>query len=90
MQEQLDKINFDLSSIHERNRKVEADKAWETSLTRIFSILIITYILASIVLLFIGVKNYFLSALVPTLGYFLSTQSLSFLKKWWIKDFGEK
>jgi hypothetical protein len=74
-------INF----INERNKKVEADKAWETSYFRVFSICLITYIIASFVLYFIGNQNFLLNALVPVVGYFLSTQSLSFIKTWWIK-----
>lgn len=35
-----------LSAIEERNRRVEADKAWETSWLRILSISVITYVVA--------------------------------------------
>lgn len=69
----------------QRNLRVEADKAWETSTFRILSICVITYIIAAVVMYFIGVQNVFLNALIPTLGYFLSTQSLPAIKAWWIK-----
>jgi uncharacterized membrane protein YiaA len=80
----LEQFKTDIDKIKERNRRVEADKAWERSKTRIFSITAITYIVASIVLYMIGVSNYLLGALIPTVGYFLSTLSLPFLKRWWI------
>jgi hypothetical protein len=69
----------------ERNARVEADKAWERSLVRIGCIALITYVCASVLLYIIGVPNYAVSALVPVLGYVLSTQSLPPLKRWWLK-----
>jgi hypothetical protein len=77
----------EVKAIKERNRRVEADKAWERSAFRIFSITVITYIIASVVMYTIGISNYLLSALIPTIGYFLSTQSLPIIKRWWIKHF---
>ncbi|MFH1566254.1 MAG: hypothetical protein ABIB98_03610 [bacterium] len=87
MEEKIQKIEKEISVIKERNLRVEADKAWETSNFRIFSITLITYIIASFVLYFIGAKNFLLSALVPTAGYFLSIQSLPAIKRWWIEKF---
>lgn len=87
MEEKIQKLEKEISDIEERNLRVEADKAWETSNFRIFSITIITYIIAAFVLYFIGAKNFLLNALVPTIGFFLSVQSLPAVKKWWIKSF---
>ena len=87
MEEKIQKLEKEISDIKERNSRVEADKAWETSSFRIFSITIITYIVVTLVLYFIGAKNFLLSALVPTAGFFLSIQSLPAVKKWWIKKF---
>ena len=80
-------INQELTALKQRNRRVEADKAWETSRTRIISIAVITYLAAALVLYYIGVKNFLQSALIPTGGFILSTQSLPLLKRWWIKNF---
>ncbi len=87
MEEKIKKLEKDIAEIKERNLRVESDKAWETSSFRIFSITIITYIVAVLVLYFIGAKNFLLNALVPTVGFFLSIQSLPTIKKWWIKKF---
>ncbi len=76
-----------LQSIEERNLRVEADKAWETSAVRIGSIMLVTYIIACGVLMVIGNSNPFRNALIPVVGYFLSTQSLSFLKQSWISRY---
>lgn len=80
-------LEKEIEAIKERNLRVEAEKAWETSTFRVFSIAVITYITASAVLYLIGVKSYLFSALVPTVGYYLSTQSLPLLKRWWTNKF---
>lgn len=83
-------LEQEINLIKERNKKVESDKAWETSPFRILSVTIITYTITAIVFYFIGVTNYFVSALIPTVGYYLSTQSLPIIKKWWIDTFYKK
>ena len=90
MEQQIQKIEQEISEIKERNRKVEADKAWETSVFRMVSILILTYLIASWVMYIINVKEYWLNALIPTLGYFLSTLSLPIVKRWWVRNRWEK
>jgi len=84
MEEQILKIEAELLAIQERNKKVEADKAWETSWFRILTIVGITYIIASLVMFLIGIANFYLNALIPTIGYLLSAQSLPVVKRWWI------
>lgn len=78
-------IEVEIQKIQERNTKVELEKAWETSTARAISLLVMTYVLASLLLLVIKNEHPFINALVPTLGYFLSFQSLPFIKKWWMK-----
>ena len=87
---ELEEIKQEIDLIKRRNKRVEAEKAWETSNFRVFSIMVMTYIITSIVFYFIGVKNFLLSALIPTVGFYLSTQSLPFIKKWWINKFVKK
>ncbi len=79
-------IEKEIGEIKARNRRVEADKAWETSMFRKVIIVIFTYIITAVVFYLIGVKDYLLSALIPTIGYFLSIQSLPFIKKWWVDN----
>ena len=90
MEEKIQKIEKEIEIIKERNLRVGADKAWEISSFRIFSITTITYIIASMVLYFIGVKNFLLNAFVPAAGFFLSVQSLPVIKRWWIRKFLER
>lgn len=86
MHNEIQRLEKEIQAIHERNRKVEADKAWETSRFRILSVALVTYTIATIVLYLIGANNFLLSALVPTVGYLLSVQSLPTIKRWWIKN----
>lgn len=90
MEEQIKNLEKEIGEIKQRNLRVEADKAWETSYFRVLLISGIIYIVAVKVLFFIGNNNYFLNALVPPIGYFISVQSLPFIKKWWIKNYAKK
>jgi hypothetical protein len=78
-------METELEKINERNKRVELDKAWETSKTRRGIIAIFTYIVACFFLSAIGNEIPHINALVPVGGYLLSTLSLPLLKQWWIK-----
>jgi hypothetical protein len=78
-------IEEEIIAIKERNRKVELDKTWETSFTRKISIICVTYIFAYLVMVTIDVPDPALNAVIPTLGFFLSTLSLNIIKNAWIK-----
>lgn len=90
MQEQIEKLEAEIQLIQARNKKVEADKAWETSWARIALITILTYFTVLLVLHFLKFENIFLSALIPAVGYFLSTQTIPLIKRWWIRKVWKK
>jgi uncharacterized membrane protein YccC len=75
----------ELQSIRERNKRVELDKAWETSLTRRTVIAVLTYFFVVIFLLAIGAPRPWLSALVPAIGFILSTLSMPLFRRYWEK-----
>jgi len=77
----------DIEQIKERNKRVETDKAWETSKTRRILIALMTYIVIVIFLWSINAPNPLLNAIVPTVGFILSTLTLSFFKQFWLKQF---
>ena len=80
----------EIQALKERNKKVEADKAWETSFTRRTVIAVMTYIVMVIFLILIKIPSPFLNALVPTIGFILSTLTLTFIKnKWLSKIYGK-
>ncbi len=77
-------LEKEIKKIQERNKKVELDKAWETSWTRKICIMILTYIVVIIYSYFIReYNNIFLSSLVPVIGFALSTLSLKLVRKIW-------
>ena len=77
-------LEKEIKNIQERNKKVELDKAWETSWTRRICIMILTYIVVIIYSYFIReYNNIFLSSLVPVIGFALSTLSLKLVRKIW-------
>lgn len=80
-------IEKEILKILERNKKVEAEKAWETSMERKALIIIITYVFMLFFMNMIWVNNIFLNALIPTFGFFLSTLSVNFLKDKYIKKY---
>ena len=83
----MSNINIEkkLKAIEQRNKKVELDKAWESSISRKIIIAILTYI--TIVLFFTVAKlpKPFINSIVPTTGFLLSTLSLPFFKRIWIR-----
>ena len=74
-------LKKEIEKIKERNKKVEKDKAWETSALRKISIAILTYIVVVIYsYLTTNFSNIFLSSLVPVIGFLLSTLSLKLIR----------
>lgn len=73
-----------IRALETRNRRVEADKAWETSWTRRLSIMVLTYLVVAFYLYFVVHINPWINALVPVIGFLLSTLTISLLKKYWI------
>lgn len=79
-------LQKEIEKIKERNKKVELDKAWETSWTRKICIMILTYIVVIIYSYVIrNIDNIFLSSLVPVIGFTLSTLSLKLVRNIWEK-----
>jgi hypothetical protein len=81
----MENLEQRIEKIEERNRKVEAEKAWETSATRKFFIAVCTYLVIGLFLSIIKVQRPWLSAVVPTVGFLLSTFTVPVIKKIWIE-----
>ncbi len=83
---ELKELEEEILKIKERNKKVELDKAWETSWVRKICIMVLTYIVVIIYSYVIKeFDNIFLSSLVPVIGFTLSTLSLRLVRKIWEK-----
>ena len=79
-------LEKEIAAIKARNKRVETDKAWETSWTRRLCIMILTYVIVVLYSATISqVSNVFLSSLVPVMGFLLSTLSLRLIRKAWEK-----
>lgn len=74
-----------ISKIEKRNQKVELDKTWETSITRRALLVLFTYLAIGFYLSAIGIVNPWLNAIVPSIGFLLSTLTLQVFKKLWEK-----
>lgn len=75
----MDKIIFleqEIIALRERNARVESDKAWETSYSRKISVALLTYIVIAFFFVFMNFQKPFINALVPTIGFLLSTLSI--------------
>ncbi len=81
----LSDIEKRVSQIEERNKKVEADKAWETSKTRTGFISVITFFIIFVFMQSIHQQRPFLNALIAVAAYWLSTQTYGILKSWWLE-----
>ncbi len=79
----IKKLQERIEKIEKRNKIVEIDKAWETSYTRKIILIIFTYLSIGFYMKAINILNPWLNAIIPSLGFLLSTLTLPFLKKTW-------
>ena len=82
--ERVARLEEAAAAIRSRNRRVELEKAWEQSRTRTVAIVALTYAVMCLIFYSLGTESVFSNAVIPTMGYFLSTQSLPILKRRWI------
>ena len=81
----MEPIEDRVSRIEERNKTVETEKAWETSWTRRLLLMLFTYIAIGAYLKVIEVQRPWLNAIVPAVAFMLSTLTMPFFKKLWLK-----
>ena len=81
----IDALKREIDSIKERNRRVEADKAWETSMSRKVMVAILTYIVIVSFFFVAGLPDPLVNSVVPALAFVLSTLTLSVFKKVWVR-----
>ena len=86
----MKELEREIREIKERNSRVEADKAWETSKTRKAIITIFTYLAVALYMQAIMLPDPWLNAIVPTAGFLLSTLTFPFFKRVWIRKAYEK
>ncbi|MFA6427134.1 MAG: hypothetical protein WCW16_01655 [Candidatus Magasanikbacteria bacterium] len=79
-------LDQQIKEIQDRNKRVEADKAWETSWTRRIIILLLTYCVIVSFFLITRLPDPFLNALVPVLAFAISTMTVGVVKSVWMKN----
>ena len=84
LNKKIEKLEERIDLIEKRNKKVEGDKAWETSSFRKILIIIFTYVFALLYLKIADTTNPYFGAVVPCAGFYLSTQSINVIKKIWL------
>lgn len=81
----LQDLEKEIEKIKERNIRVESDKAWETSNSRRALLMAFTYLAIGLYLSAIKIASPWMNAIVPAVGFMLSTLTLPFFKKLWLK-----
>ena len=79
-------LEKEIQKIKARNKKVESDKAWETSWFRRILVFALTYIVIVIFFLFAELPNPFINSIIPALAFVLSTLTIPIFKKFWLKN----
>ncbi|MBN1258575.1 hypothetical protein JXA05_02360 [Candidatus Peregrinibacteria bacterium] len=79
-------VEQEIEAVKERNKRVEADKAWELSWTRRVLIALSTYILIVLFMFFAGLPSPFINAIVPSAAYLVSMSAMPYFKKWWLNQ----
>lgn len=74
-----------IKALEDRNQTKDVSKVWENSLTRRILFAIFTYLAVSLYFHALGVNSPWLTAIVPTAGFLLSTLTLPWFKSLWKK-----
>ena len=86
MEQKIKELENKIEKIEERNKRVESDKAWETSNLRKVLIIASTYIFAVLYLTIADTTNPYFGAVVPCVGFYLSTQTIKIIKNIWLNN----
>ncbi len=81
----INEIELEVLKIKARNKKVEAEKSWEISLSRKIAIAVLTYVVILLFFFVANLPNPFVNALVPSVAFLLSTATISMMKRVWMK-----
>lgn len=85
MEKYIEHLEKEIESLKARNIRVEAEKKWETCWQRKIGIIVTTYFVMILVFWSLGNPELLKNAIVPTLGYTLSTLSMGWMKRLFLK-----
>ncbi|MBT4540611.1 hypothetical protein HOC35_03790 [Candidatus Woesearchaeota archaeon] len=78
-------LESEINKIRYRNKSVEGNKAWETSYSRRLLLMLFTFLAIGAYMWAINIQKPWLNAIVPSVAFMLSTLTLPFIKKKWVK-----
>jgi hypothetical protein len=78
-----------VAALEQRNHRVETEKAWETSTTRRVMLALLTFIALAAYFWAIGVERPMINAVVPTMGFMLSTLTMPLARRAWLARRGK-
>ncbi len=81
----MENLEQRVKNIEDRNSKVEAEKAWERSLTRRSLLMIFSYLAIAIFFIVIKIEHPWVNAIVPALAFMIQQLSMPFFKQIWFK-----
>ncbi len=79
-------IESRVNQLEARNKRVELDKAWETSWTRRLLLTLFTYLALGLYLWAIDIPRPWLNSIVPAVGFMISTLTMPWIKQKWIEN----
>jgi hypothetical protein len=86
----IEELKKEIQLLKDRNIRVESDKAWETSWTRRILLSLFTYFAISFYMYAISLPNPWVNAIIPSIGFLLSTLTLSTFKNIWQRHIYKK
>lgn len=82
----MENLEQRIKKIEQRNKEVENNKAWETSWIRRGLLTFFTYLAIGAYMWSIDIDRPWLNAVVPAVAFMLSTLTMPFFKKIWLKN----
>jgi hypothetical protein len=85
----IEELAARVAALEQRNHRVETEKAWETSTTRRVMLALLTFIALAAYFWAIGVERPLINAVVPTVGFMLSTLTMPIARRAWLARRGK-
>ncbi len=84
MEQELFSLKKELDTLHDDIRTLKIQQDWNTSVLKHGLVIFMNYLIMLILMYILNIESPFISALLPTLGYAITSISLNSIKKYWI------
>ena len=86
VEQRLDYLQSEVTALHQRNFEKDRGKEFEGSYARVIFLMVVTYLTLYCYMQWVLKTDFpYLDAIVPTVGFNISTWSLPFVKEYWIQ-----